>query len=87
MRVTLNLVFCKKNYPNFGKLRTKSSINIVDKYIEALSMAMETWRNLSKKVLEVFYSISFRLVETRHHLSTHNDAFLRGYLIAMRMLG
>lgn len=32
IQLTPNLVFCRRNYINFGKLRTKSLINTVDKY-------------------------------------------------------
>lgn len=34
IQLILNLLFCRRNYINFGKLRTKPSINIVNKYID-----------------------------------------------------
>lgn len=89
IQLTPNLVFCRRNYINFGDLRTKSLINTVDSTLdEALGRwARETWRSLYKLFQMYFGALVLGLVEARGHLSMYNDAVLKGYLIAVKMLG
>ena len=78
-----NLVFCRRNYINFGELRTKSLIiQLTSTLDKALGRwARETWRSLSKLFQMYFGALVLGLVEARGHLSMYNDAVFFIYFI------